>query len=210
VSQNEVSDAVGPPLLASLAGRRGSAVDWVRAALPRDRAVVELGDGGTRLRVAGRTAPVRPEALPLADDAVDTLLLSLVLPLVPRPDALFAELRRVLRPAGTLVAVVPSGTVRSFAELRTAGVRRALGTGWPNPAGLDHSGWLLTSADFAVLQDDRALFFLPLPDDAAARSAPAALGAAGLRPPGLVHPDVATPLIGRCLPVALRRLVARR
>jgi SAM-dependent methyltransferase len=210
VRQNEVSDAAGPPLLASLAGRRGSAADWVRAALPRDRAVVELGDGGSRLRIDGRTASVRPERLPLPDDAVDTLLLSLVLPLLPRPDALFAELRRVLRPAGTLVAVVPSGTVRSFAELRTAGVRRALGGSWPNPAGLDHAGWLLTSADFAVLKDDRELFSLPLPDEAAARAAPAALGAAGLRPPGLVDAEVLTPLAGGALPVALRRLVTRR
>jgi hypothetical protein len=69
---------------------------------------------------------------------------------------------------------------------------------------------LLTSADFAVLKDDRELFSLPLPDEAAARAAPAALGAAGLRPPGLVDAEVLTPLAGGALPVALRRLVTRR
>lgn len=81
---------------------------------------------------------------------------------------------------------------------------------WPNPAGLDRAGWLLAAADFAVLRDDRAVFSLELPDAESARAAPAILESAGLRPPGDVAPDVLLPLVGRAVPVALRRLVARR
>ncbi|WP_309134373.1 class I SAM-dependent methyltransferase [Cellulomonas sp.] len=47
------------------------------------------------------------EPLPLPDEQYDTVLLTDVLEHMPYPDALFAELRRVLRPRGRLVVGVP-------------------------------------------------------------------------------------------------------
>jgi SAM-dependent methyltransferase len=154
-------------------------------------------------------------ALPLRDNAVDGAVLLLALPRLHALDTVFAELRRVLRPAGTLVVVVPSASPRSLAELRTAPVHR---TGWTNRSALDQAGWLLAAADFAVLGDDRGAFTLPLPDAAAAHALVDDLPRAGWWPPDLpadVRERVAAGLVrragpGRVLPVPLRRLVARR
>jgi SAM-dependent methyltransferase len=169
---------------------------------------------GRRPRLRGS-----PTALPLRADSVDAVCLLLGLPVLPDLDAVFAEIRRVLRPAGTLVAVVPSVTLRSVAELQLAGLLRPVRRGaWPNRSGLDGAGWLLAAADFAVLGDDRVSFALPLPDAAAAARAVADLPAAGLWPPELAAPVRArlADELGRragpnrVLPVPLRRLVARR
>ncbi|QYN37287.1 methyltransferase domain-containing protein [Pseudonocardia sp. DSM 110487] len=154
-------------------------------------------------------------ALPLCDNAVDGAILLLALPRLSDLDGVFAELRRVLRPTGTLVVVVPSASPRSLAELRTAPVHR---TGWTNRSALDQAGWLLAAADFAVLGDDRGAFTLPLPDAATARALVSDLSRAGWWPPDLaadVRERVASGLArragpGRVLPVPLRRLVARR
>jgi SAM-dependent methyltransferase len=164
---------------------------------------------------AGPVVAGVPNALPLCANAVDGAVLLLALPRLPDLDGLFAELRRVLRPAGTLVVVVPSASPRSLAELRTAAVHRS---GWTNRSALDRAGWLLAAADFAVLGDDRGAFTLPLPDAAAANALVADLPRAGWWPPGIpadVRRRVAAGLVrragpGRVLPVPLRRLVARR
>ncbi|GAA0901151.1 class I SAM-dependent methyltransferase [Pseudonocardia zijingensis] len=156
-----------------------------------------------------------PQALPLRDNAVDGAVLLLALPRLRELDAVFAELRRVLRPAGTLVVVVPSASTRSLAELRTAPVHR---TGWANRSALDQAGWLLAAADFAVLGDDRRTFTLPVPDAAAAEALVADLPRAGWWPPEIpaqVRARVTAALArragpGRELPLPLRRLVARR
>lgn len=47
------------------------------------------------------------EPLPFADSSFDTVLATDVLEHMPYPDALFAELRRVLRPGGALILGVP-------------------------------------------------------------------------------------------------------
>ena len=125
-------------------------------------------------------------ALPLRDNAVDGAVLLLALPRMSELDAVFAELRRVLRPAGTLVVVVPSASLRSLAELRTAATLAPVHrSGWTNRSALDQAGWLLAAADFAVLGDDRGAFTLPLPDAAAAYALVADLPRAGWWPPGL-------------------------
>jgi SAM-dependent methyltransferase len=169
---------------------------------------------GGRLVVAGI-----PTAMPLQDNAVDGAVLLLTLPRLLDLDAVFAELRRVLRPAGTLVVVVPSGVPRSLTELRTAPLLAAVHrTGWTNRSALDQAGWLLAAADFSVMGDDRCAFTLPLPDAAAARALVSDLPRAGLWPPDLpadVRERAAAGLArragpGRVLPVPLRRLVARR
>ncbi|MCW2718771.1 MAG: Methyltransferase type 11 [Pseudonocardia sp.] len=160
-----------------------------------------------------------PTSIPLRDNAVDGLAMMLVLPRLPDLDAVFAEVRRVLRPGGTLVLLVPSASVRSLRELRAA---RLLGpvhrTGWPHRSALDRAGWLLQAADFAVLGDDRVSFALPVPDADGARRLVADLPRAGLWPPGAPADVLATAsarLAGRAgagvvLPVPLRRIVARR
>ena len=160
-----------------------------------------------------------PDALPVLDNAVDGAVLLLTLPRLSGLDAVFAELRRALRPAGTLVVVVPSASPRSFAELRMAPLLAPVHrVGWTNRSALDQAGWLLAAADFAVLGDDRGAFTLPLPDAAAARALVSDLPSAGWWPPSIpedVRERVAAGLArragpGRVLPVPLRRLVARR
>ena len=109
-----------------------------------------------------------PTSLPVRTSAVDGLALLLALPRLPDLDGLFAELRRVLRPGGTLVLLVPSAVRRSVLELRLSAVLTDVHRSWANRSALDRAGWLLAAADFAVLGDDRVAFSLPLPDAQAA------------------------------------------
>jgi SAM-dependent methyltransferase len=219
-------------LLRTAADRYGTGpLAWTASPLANATRVLDVccGSGPLAGEFAGRWVGVDPapqpgaapvvagvaNALPLRDNAVDGAVLLLALPRLPDLDAVFAELRRVLRPSGTLVVVVPSASPRSLTELRTAPVHR---TGWTNRSALDQAGWLLAAADFAVLGDDRGAFTLPLPDVAAANALAADLPRAGLWPTGLpadVRERVAARLArhagpGRVLPVPLRRLVARR
>ena len=170
--------------------------------------------------VDGRTARLRATdtAVPIRTNGVDAVCLILTLPHMTDVDGMFAEVRRVLRPAGTLVVVVPSVTVRSWTELQLARLLRPVRRGaWRNRSGLDGAGWLLAAADFAVLGDDRVPFALPLPDADSVLQAVTDLPAAGLWPdlPGPVREELTAELVrragpGRVLPLPLRRLVARR
>ena len=225
-------DDVAGRLLRAATDRNGAgAVPWAASPLANATRVVDVccGSGPLAGEFAGRWVGVDPaprpggppvvaghaNALPLGDNAVDGAVLLLALPRLRDVDGVFAELRRVLRPSGTLVVVVPSASPRSLTELRTAAVHR---TGWTNRSALDQAGWLLAAGDFAVLGDDRCAFTLPLPDAAAARALVTDLPRAGWWPPDLptdVRERVAAHLAGRAgpgrvLPVPLRRLVARR
>ncbi|TWF79287.1 methyltransferase family protein [Pseudonocardia hierapolitana] len=225
-------DDVAGRLLRTATDRTGAGpIAWAASPLANAARVLDLccGSGPLAGEFAGRWVGVDPaprpggppvvaglaNALPLRDNAVDGAVLLLTLPRLSDLDDVFAELRRVLRPAGTLVVVVPSASPRSLTELRTAAVHRS---GWTNRSALDRAGWLLAAADFAVLGDDRGAFTLPLPDANAARALVTDLPRAGWWPPDL-PPDtrerVAAGLArragpGRVLPVPLRRLVARR
>jgi SAM-dependent methyltransferase len=225
-------DDVAGRLLRTATDRNGTGpLGWTASPLANATRVLDVccGSGPLAEEFTGRWVGVDPApkpggrpvvagaatALPLRDNAVDGAVLLLALPRLPDLDAMFAELRRVLRPTGTLVVVVPSASPRSLAELRTAAVHR---TGWTNRSALDQAGWLLAAADFAVLGDDRGAFTLPLPDAAAAHALVDDLPRAGWWPPDLpadVRERVAAGLVrragpGRVLPVPLRRLVARR
>ena len=70
---------------------------------------------GTRARVVEAEAA----ALPFPDASVDTVVSTLVLCTVPDPEAVVAELRRVLRPGGRLVAVTNGD--EHVADLRREG-----------------------------------------------------------------------------------------
>jgi SAM-dependent methyltransferase len=233
-----VTDGTGARVLRSLTDPRGGRpLPWAVAPLRDAGRVLEIGPGllrdelDSRWCLAGVDGLVTAEApgpaaaiddfplpLPLPTNGVDAVCLLLVLARVGPVDALFAEVRRVLRPAGTLVVVAPSVTLRSVADLRLVRTLRPVRRGtWPNRAGLDGVGWLLAAADFAVMGDDRVPFALPLPDPAAAVNAVTDLQAAGVWP--ALDPDVADALAydlaghagpGRMLPVPLRRSVARR
>ena len=72
------------------------------------------------------------ERIPLADASVDSVLVAYVLCSVQDPRAALAEIRRVLRPAGTLhilehVRARPGSLIR--------GIQRAVGPAWPHLAG---------------------------------------------------------------------------
>lgn len=169
---------------------------------------------------AGRGPRVHgePTALPLGTSSVDGIVLVLALPRLADLDDVFAELRRVLRPAGTLVLVVPSAVSRSTGELRLAPLLSPVHRAWRHRSALDRASWLLAAADFAVLDDDRVPFALPVPDAAAAHDVVTRLPQAGVWPPDLpvpVRDRVETGLArragpNRVLPIPLRRLVARR
>lgn len=175
--------------------------------------------GALTLTRGDGTASVAPGALPVGTNGVDGVALLFALPVVAHLDGLFAELRRVLRPGGTLVVVVPSVAARSLADLRWRSVLRPAHRGpWLHRSALDGAGWLLATADFAVLGDDRVPFALPLPDADAVSLAVDDLPAAAVWPPDLdagTRATLAAALVdragpGRSLPVPLRRLVARR
>jgi len=212
-------------------GRRP--LPWTVAPLAGAERVLELGssllhdelgrrwigmDATTGPGLGGR-ARALPTALPVATNAVDAVCLVLTLPRLRGLDTVFAQVRRVLRPSGTLVVVVPSTSLRTVAEVQLARLLRPVRRGaWPNRSGLDSAGWLLAAADFAVLGDDRVPFAVPLSDAAIAINAVADLPEAGLWPPDLPA-DVRTRLAdqlarragpGQVLPVPMRRLVARR
>lgn len=233
-----VDSGVAERLLRAATGPGGSGpVRWSAAPLVAAERVLELccGTGvladelpvGHWLGVDRGVTPAArrpllrasPCALPLRDNAVDAVAILLALPRLPDLDATFAEVRRVLRPRGTLVVVVPSAAPRSVRELRLAPLLSPVHrSGWRHRAALDQTGWLLAAADFAVLSDDRVPFALPIPDVAAAHDLVADLPRAGLWPPDLpaaVRTRVAAGLAsraghGRMLPIPLRRLVARR
>lgn len=161
----------------------------------------------------------RAESLPVASGALAGLRATLCLPTLEPLDALFAEFRRVLRPTGTLVAVVPSRL--SLPQARAwRPLHLALG-GRPrfrHESVRDRLGWLFTAADFAVLIDARRTFWLPVPDPDSATRAVAALGPSGVWPPDLPPEPVrlaAEALARRAapgyrLPVPLRLVVGRR
>jgi SAM-dependent methyltransferase len=232
-----VRDATGVTaarLLHAATGSRGSGpVPWLLAPLEGASRVLELHCGhgalaevvgprwvGVDPAARGPRPVVRglPTAIPLRDDTVDAVLIVLALPRLPALEPVFAELRRVLVPRGSLVAVVPSVSVRSVAELRwarsLAPVRRGA---WPHRSALDHLGWLLHAADFAVPGDDRVAFSLPLEDAADACRLVDELPAAGIWPelPRADHATVTAALVrragpGATLPIPLRRVVGRR
>ncbi len=105
----------------------GPLADEFRRAMGRRRP--GAGPGAATGRRRGRPTPCRCATTP---STASVLLLAL--PRLPDLDGVFAELRRVLRPGGTLVVVVPSATVRSPAELRLAPLLAAVHRGgWTQP-----------------------------------------------------------------------------
>jgi SAM-dependent methyltransferase len=216
-------------LAAALAGADGPVLELRAAASDPARRVtlrmlVPTGPGHAE---AGRAGAGTAEAdrLPVLTSGLAGLRATMCLPVLEPLDGLFAELRRVLRPTGTLAALVPSrpGSLvlapRGWRPLNRA-LNRALAghPGFRNESARDHLSWLFTAADFAVLTDQRRVFWLPIPDRATAEATIAALVPAGIWPPDVPAAGVqrATEELARLaapglrLPIALRMLVGRR
>ncbi|WP_415949124.1 class I SAM-dependent methyltransferase [Streptomyces sp. KLOTTS4A1] len=166
---------------------------------------------------AGRGPLVRAsaEALPVASGSIAAVAASMCLPVLTPLPRVLAEIRRVLRPGGTLLALVPARLGPSpMGLLAWARVMRALGAArqpWPNPQARDGLAALLRRSGFEVEVDERRVFTLHLstPEDAARL-------AEGLYLPGLT-PERATAAertltawarSGRRLPLPLRRVRA--
>jgi SAM-dependent methyltransferase len=233
--------SAGPgPLLALAADRAGHRpLPWLAAPLRTADRVLEISPGGSLLGAEfetarwvgldiddidgiGTTAGARVRAdpcdLPVRSRSVDAVALLLALPSLPHLDPVFAELRRVLRPGGTLLIGVPSAAGGSWGERSASRPLRPVHRAWPHRSALDSAGWLLAAADFSVMGDDRVAFALPIPDAAAALALAERLPAARLWPPALpedVRAEAAARLARRAgpdrvLPIPIRRLVARR
>jgi hypothetical protein len=204
--------------------------DWLNEVLPFTAGpVLELtcdpSDSSSRITLrhlqSASTVLTQPDALPIDWDAVAGIRATLCLPIVNPLDGLLREIRRVMWPSGTLAALVPSRPGHSLAELRSwRPLNRVLagGAGFRHASATDHLGWLLAAADFALLADQRQIFWMPIPDDPSARALVSGLAVAGIWPPNLTPDQLcragdtlarqAGP--GRRLPIPLRLVVGRR
>lgn len=213
--------------LTSARDRNGlSPREWLTRTLDSTIPIVELrhrarhADGMLELRL-GDTLLAHHGHLPLRTNGVGSVALDMCLPSIPGLDPLFSELRRILWPTGTFAALVPARPVWSRGELRDwKPLHQALG-GRPrfrNESARDHLHWLVASADFAVLADDRRTFHLPAPNAREAGHVLDGLVLDGVWPPDLppARLDRAREALtrhagpGRTLPIPLRLLVARR
>lgn len=199
------ADVLDPVLHRLRAGAGPSAAAWCR--LPGAGARVLVTVTGAVVQVDGASgAQVRAESsgLPLRTRSVDRVVLPANLHLLPRPDAVLSEIRRVLAPHGLVSVLVPVPPTFGW---RGGALRRRFRDAWPHPSCVEHPDWILASAEFAVLADDRLDFTL---DGGAAD--PEGFRRAGLHPASLPG-DVRDALVrhrsaGRA--VRLRRVVARR
>ena len=204
-------DVLDPVLHRLRAGGDLTAARWcrlpgassrVRATVVQDAITVETGDGHRGV------LPASPLALPVRTKAVDRIAVPLVLPLLDDMDGLFAELRRVLAPHGLLSLLLAAPP--SFGW-RGGGLRRAVRNAWRHRSAVEHPDWLASSADFAVLADNRLDFTLDGAGEDRAQDV-RTLCAAGVYPPDL-PPEVRPALAAHrsaARTVRLRRVVARR
>ena len=217
-------DGPYPWLAGALRGTAGTILDLACGSAPtrdilRDERWlgVDLSTGELKLaRAAGRGPVVRCRAdqLPIGENAVGAVCAAMCLPVLTPLDAVLAEVKRVLRPGGTLVALVPSRMWFVRGLLGWWRVMRALGIGsppWPNPDARDGLPKILRAHGFVVDASERRVFRREVGDPRAA----------ALLVDGLYLPDVEPERVeqaraalaswarpGRQLPFALRRIVA--
>jgi SAM-dependent methyltransferase len=123
----------------------------------------------------GRKPLVRADAtaLPVRSASVDAVCASMCLPVLTPLPRVLGEIRRILRPGGTLAALVPAqsglSTSGALAWVRVMYTLRALRQPWPNPRARDGLAALVRDAGFRVLTADRRVFTIRLdtPDAAA-------------------------------------------
>lgn len=204
-------DLLDPVLHRLRADRELTAARWCRTPGASARARATVAPDGITIEVADgspASLPVSLPALPVRSKTLDRVAVPLVLPLLHDLDGLFAEMRRVLAPHGLLSLLLPAPV--SFGW-RGRALRRTVRDAWRHRAAVEHPEWLVASADFAVLADDRLTFTLDGAGDDPERDV-AALCTAGVYPPGLAA-EARTALAGHraaARTVRLRRIVARR
>ncbi|MEQ3554054.1 methyltransferase domain-containing protein [Pseudonocardia nematodicida] len=209
-------DVLDPVLHRLRADPGPTAAEWCRAPGASSRVRATVAPSGVVLEARGGSPaylPASPTALPVRPRSVDRIALPLVLPLLPDMDGLFAEMRRVLAPHGLLSLMVPAPVSLGWRE---RGLTRAVRGAWRHRSAVEHPEWLASSADFAVLADDRLGFVLDVPAvDGAGRERRHdidLLCRAGVYPPDLPD-DVRDSLAAHrsaAHRVRLRRIVARR
>ncbi len=174
-------------------GEVGTPYDWLLSHTPTEGALVDLACGSTplyaRLRdrsylgidsspeeLRGASANgARPlvrgdiARLPFRRGCLDTVVCSMALMLVePLGDAL-DEIAGVLRPGGTLVAMVPASRPLTVADrVRLGGLFLVLGRGLHYPAEeeLRNLGRLAHTAGLRLMEDESLRFVFPMAADA--------------------------------------------
>lgn len=164
----------------------------------------------------GPLVRARADALPLADHSVAAVCAAMCLPVVTPLDQVLAELRRVMRPGATLVALVPShlgmspvGWVGWLRVMRALGLRDQP---WPNPQARGSVGDLLREQGFTIDSDERRVFTLELSSPAAIELLVDSLYLPGVDPWRIARAKSALAERGRPghqLRLPLRRVVGR-
>ena len=185
--------------------------------LPRRR-YVGLDASTEELRVAAARglAVARADAgrLPLADASVDAVVVSMALMLLPLSAAL-AEVGRVLRPGGVLVATVPTNRPLPWRDwLRYARLCLALrhwGLAYPNDHALRSPAAVLGAAGLRVVSDEATGFRCDLTSADLAEQVVASLYLPRVSPRRLAAGrNLARGWAGTSLTTPIRRLVAER
>ncbi|WP_045692555.1 class I SAM-dependent methyltransferase [Streptomyces rubellomurinus] len=178
-----------------------------------DRSTAELAAA----HAAGVAPVVRADAtaLPLATDSIDTVICSMALMLLTPLHRALAEIHRVLRPGGLLIATLPTTGPLRLRDLATAGpLLLALGQRlrYPNDQALAHLPAVLASAGFDLRSDERRRFTFTLASPSDARLLLDSLYLPGLTP--AAHHRALSVLraaaaVDTPFPIPLRRITAR-
>jgi SAM-dependent methyltransferase len=212
-------------------GRTG--YDWLAEVVPVGASVLDLACGSApmRSRLPGRSyvgmdlslaelrraqgaAVARADSgrLPVRDASVDAVVISMALMLVPLQETL-AEVRRVLRPGGVLVATVPTGRPLPVVDwLRYARLCLALHLrrfSYPNDAALDTASCAFAAAGLHLESDERQAFACDLSSQVRAQQLLTSLYLPEVEPARLAAGQrVVDRWVGSHVALPLRRLVA--
>lgn len=155
-------------------------IDWVGI----DLSAAELAEAARRGR--GPLVRAAADALPVGSASVGAVCAAMCLPVVTPLPRVLGEIRRVLRPGGTLTALVPSQSGLSpfgvLGWLRVMAALRAVRQPWPNPRARDGLAALLHTAGFHIRCDERRVFTLAVESADAAALLADALYLPGLTP----------------------------
>jgi SAM-dependent methyltransferase len=181
---------------------------------PRGMRVVGVDQSSAELaRASGLRVQARVPALPLAGGCAGAVVTSMALMLMHPLEAALAEVARLLRPGGTLVATVPSragaGGAPLFAELlRTLG---QAGVTYPEPLDDGRLAGRFAAAGLRLSGDETAAFVRPVPGAEDAEQVVRSFYAPGAGPERLA---AAVEKLRQAAPVdvtyRIRRLVASR